>query len=187
MGDVSDDEVWRRLLSGDEKAFGLIWDRHHRRVFRHLVGIGNSPSDAEDMTAVVFLELWRRRSSIRMVDGSALPWLIVTAQNVTRNAARSLRRYRRFLAALPGSDSVPDHAESVADENDERITRLRIAMRACRPVDASLLAMTSLEGFTVKEAAAVLNISESAAKMRLTRLRAHLRAAVGANVITEEG
>lgn len=85
-----------------------------------------------------------------MVDGSALPWLIVTAQNVTRNAAR-------------------------------------IAMRACRPVDASLLAMTSLEGFTVKEAAAVLNISESAAKMRLTRLRAHLRAAVGADVITEEG
>lgn len=176
MRDDSDDEIWQRLLSGDERAFGLIWDRHRDRVFRHLVASGNAAADAEDLTAAVFLELWRRRTSVRFVDGSALPWLIVTAQNVTRNAARARRRYREFLSSLPVPAHVDDHAEHFAEQNDERATQLRAAIAAARPTDAALLAMTALEGFTVTEAAAALGLSEPAARMRLSRFRAHLRA-----------
>jgi RNA polymerase sigma-70 factor (ECF subfamily) len=58
-------------------------------VFRRLIALGHQPSDAEDLTAVTFLELWRRRTKVRFVEGSALPWLLVTALNVSRNAQRS--------------------------------------------------------------------------------------------------
>lgn len=187
MTEDSDDAVWRRVAAGEARAYGVIWDRHRDRVFRHLLARGNGAADAEDLTAVVFLELWRKRGAVRFVDGSLLPWLIVTAQNVLRNADRAQRRYRRFLSALPEPVDTPDHAERIAELNDERIVRLRTAIAAAKPADARLLAMTALEGLTVREAALALGLTESAAKMRLSRLRADLRSSVDAHPLLEGG
>jgi RNA polymerase sigma-70 factor (ECF subfamily) len=187
VSDDSDEIVWELVLSGDSRSYGAIWDRHWDRIFRHLVASGNSASNAEDLTAATFLELWRRRGAVRFVDGSLLPWLIVTAQNVSRNAARASRRYQRFLAALPPPPVIPDHADPIADRDDVHLIALRSAIAAARPADATLLAMTALEGFTIREAATALGISESAAKMRLSRLRARLRSAVTTQPIHEGG
>ncbi|WP_163542977.1 RNA polymerase sigma factor [Occultella kanbiaonis] len=184
MTDDSDESVWQRVLAGDASAYGTIWRRHRDRVFRHHLTCGTPASDAEDLTAATFLELWRRRDAVRFVDRSLLPWLIVTAHNVSRNAARSRRRYHRFLAALPPPADVHDHAEDVVDE---RLAVVREAMAAARPADARLLAMTAVEGFTIREAAAALGLSESAAKMRLSRLRRSLRAVIGEQPLTEGG
>jgi RNA polymerase sigma-70 factor (ECF subfamily) len=183
----SDEALWRLLLAGDERRFGTIWDRHRDRVLRHLIAGGNSASAAEDLTAIAFMELWRRRGAVRFVDGSLLPWLIVTAHNVARNAQRARRRYEKFLAGLPGPSAEPDPADRIADRDDARLVALREAMAVARPTDARLLAMTSIEGFTIREAATVLGLSESAAKMRLTRIRARLRSAVSAHAIFEGG
>jgi RNA polymerase sigma factor (sigma-70 family) len=183
--DDSDEMVWRQVLSGDSRRYGKIWDRHRDRIFRHLIASGNTASSAEDLTAATFLELWRHRGTVRFVDGSLLPWLIVTAQNVSRNAARATRRYERFLVALPPPPVVPDPADPIADRDDEHLIALRAAIAAARPADATLLAMTALEGFTTREAAAALGLSESAAKMRLSRLRARLRTAVTAQPFPE--
>lgn len=179
--------MWASVLSGDIRQYGTIWDRHRDRVHRHLIASGNTSSNSEDLTAATFLELWRRRGAVRFVDGSLLPWLIVTAQNVSRNAARARRRYDRFLAALPAPSVVPDHADQVAERTDERTVALRAAMSAARPTDAKLLAMTALEGFTIREAAAALGLTESAAKMRLVRVRTRLRSAVSPHLIPEGG
>lgn len=167
----SDEALWASISAGESSSYGVIWDRHRDRVFRHVLRLGFAPHDAEDLTAATFLELWRRRGSLRFVDGSVLPWLIVTAQNVCRNEARARRRYRRFLAALPAPDHAPDTATLVEGMDVARDARVRAVMAAARPADVRLLAMTALEGFTVKDAAAALGVSESAAKMRLTRLR----------------
>ncbi|WP_404430934.1 sigma-70 family RNA polymerase sigma factor [Microbacterium lacus] len=187
MRDDSDEEVWTLVLSGDSRHYGAIWDRHRDRVFWHLMAVGNTASTAEDLTATTFLELWRRRRAVRFVDGSLLPWLIVTARNVSRNAARATRRYERFLSVLPAPTVVPDPADRIADRDDEHLIALRAAMAAARPTDATLLAMTALEGFTIHEAASVLGLSESAAKMRLSRLRAQLRTAVTTQPLPEGG
>lgn len=182
MGDDSDEALWAIVVGGEPGPYGVIWDRHRDRVFRHLVRLGGAPQDAEDLTAATFLELWRRRSSVRFVDGSLLPWLIVTAHNVYRNDARARRRYRRFLAALPAADPesvrASDPAVLVEDIDPVRDARVREAMAGARPTDVRLLAMTALEGFSVKDAAAAIGVSESAAKMRLVRLRRRLGAAI---------
>lgn len=177
--------VWRLVLSGDSRRYGTIWDRHRDRIFRHLIASGHTPTSAEDLTATTFLELWRRRRAVRFVDGSLLPWLIVTARNVSRNDARGRRRYERFLAALPAAPDVPDPAEGFADRDDEHLVALRAAIAAAGPADATLLAMTAVEGFTTREAATALGLSESAAKMRLSRLRARLRTAVTAQPLPQ--
>ena len=64
-------------------------------------GSWDSWPDAEDVAASAFLELFRRRDDVRVVNGSVLPWLLVTASNLARNSARARRRYQEFLARLP--------------------------------------------------------------------------------------
>ena len=177
--DASDETIWARVLGGASAAYGLIWDRHRARVLRHLVAIGVEPVDAEDLLAIVFLELWRKRSSVRFVDGSVLPWLIVVARNASRNAARSRIRYRALLERLPEPPSPLDPAEAFGDLDASRVQQVREVLAEARSVDRDLLALTVLEGFSVVEAARVVGMNEGAARMRLSRLRSRLRAETG--------
>lgn len=166
--------MWQRMLAGEARAFGVIWDRHHDRVFGHLLVTGVDRSDADELTGTAFLEAWRRRSSVRFVDGSLLPWLLVTAGNVAKNAHRARRRYRAVIDRLPPPGLAPDPAETVAARHDPRVRLAREVLQAARPADRELVALTAIEGFTVAEAAQALGLSESAARMRLARLRERL-------------
>jgi len=109
--------TWHAAPSGDADAFVALFDLHHNRVYRHALRMTANTHDAEDVTAAAFLELWRRRKSVRVVDGSILPWLLVTATNVARNLARGLRRHRALIGALPRAEA----ASSAADIAVERI------------------------------------------------------------------
>ena len=184
---MDDRSIWDRVLAGDSDAFGVVWDRHRDRVFRRLLAAGNISADAEDLTAAVFLELWRKRTGIRFVDGSLLPWLLVTAENVHRNASRARRRHRSFLARIPRPEHAPDPAELVAERDSARTRRVRDVLGAAREQDRHLAVLTALEGFTVREAAEAIGISEPAAKMRLSRLRARLSASSSDLTPTEGG
>lgn len=167
----SDSLLWQQSLAGDSDAFGELFDRHRERVFGHACRLAATRHDAEDVLAAAFLELWRLRRRVRLVDGSVLPWLLATTTNVGLNAARSRRRYQRLLERLPRVGEQQDIAESALGAEP----RVRDAMRSLRSVDAQLLALVALEGYSVGEAAACLALSTEAARARLHRARRHLR------------
>ena len=75
---VLDDDVdlAARAARGDTSAFEALYDRHVSRVHAHCARQLGSVQEADDLTAMVFLEAWRRRASVRVVDSSVLPWLL---------------------------------------------------------------------------------------------------------------
>ncbi|MFU8854536.1 sigma factor [Micromonospora sp. SL1-18] len=87
----SDEELWPLIAAGDESAFGRLFDRYSRPVYNHAFRLTASWSTAEDVTQATFLVAWRRRHDARLVDGSALPWLLVVATNAVRSEWRSAR------------------------------------------------------------------------------------------------
>lgn len=173
---MDDEALWHRSRAGDGEAFGLLFDRHRERVFRHACRLVETRHDAEDVTAAAFLELWRRRDDVRLVRGSVLPWLLVTASNLARNARRAMRRHRRFLARLPREAAAPDaadvalgaHALGVADE-------MREALRGLSDADLHLVSLVVLEDYSLADAAAALDLTVAAAKSRLHRARRRMR------------
>ena len=170
----SDQGIWERVLSGEGRAFGELWDRHRDRVFRHARRLLDQHADAEDATAMAFLELWRRRSDARVVDGSLLPWLLVVTTNVVRNMARSRRRYRDVLARLPEPEHARDAGELVAARSE---TASRIAaLGRLNPADQHLITLVAFDDVSLSDAATALGISYGAAKTRLSRARARLEA-----------
>lgn len=188
-------EGWSAALAGSSEAFAGFFDLYRDRVYRHALRLLGNVHEAEDVTAGAFLELWRRRDAVTLVGGSVLPWLLVTTSNLSRNAARSLRRYRSLLRSLPRS--VPSSgAGEVAEERLEASSvnrQVRQALRSLSAPDAALISMTAFEGFSPSEAAAALGISEGAARTRLHRARARVAsvlASAGSEILTagtEEG
>lgn len=172
-------ELWARACSGDGEAFGRVFDLHRDRVYAHACRLVDGTHEAEDVTAAAFLELWRRRDAVRVVGGTVLPWLLVTAGNLARNQRRALFRYRRFLTALPRPAATPDIADGVLGAHLLGIDPgLLDALRGLRGKDLHLLTLVSLEDCTTADAAAALGISEGAAKSRLHRIRTAIQTQV---------
>jgi RNA polymerase sigma-70 factor (ECF subfamily) len=179
--DADEATAWAAVLRDDGDSFVAIFDKHRDRVYRQALRMTANVHDAEDVTAGAFLELWRRRKAVRVVDGSVLPWLLVTTTNLSRNLTRGLRRYRTFIAALPRVE-VAQSAEDVAlkqMENFEIAAKLRNALSDLSLTDAALITLVMFEHCSPAQAATVLGITDGAARTRLHRARTRVAAAFG--------
>ena len=173
--------LWSASLDHDDRAFGTLFDLHRDRVFRHVLRLVEHRGEAEDVTAAAFFDLWRRRADVRIVEGSVLPWLLVTATNHARNVRRGTRRYRSMLSGLPRLEHAEDPA-LIAGERVQRAAdaaRLHRAIAALSETDAALLVLTVVEGWTSARAADAVGITHAAARTRLTRARRTVRALLG--------
>ena len=171
----ADVEHWAGAIGGDGESFAVLFDRHQQRVYRHACRLVDTTQDAEDVTAAAFLELWRRRSAVRLVDGSVLPWLLVTTSNLARNMRRGLRRHRAFIDRLPRGRKDTEAAESVQEPLDDD---LAVALRQLSAADLRLVTLVILEGYPLAEAAEILGVTPAAAKSRLYRTRQRLQKAL---------
>ncbi len=164
-GDASD---WVRVCGGDPAALGALFDRHEARLFRHACRLLTAREDAKDAVTIAFFELWRKRASVRLVDGSPLPWLLNTVSNSARNLERSGRRYRTLIARAARPESIPEISGS--DESGVLAALKRLPAR-----EQSVVVLTILEGYPEREAAQTLGIPVGTVKSRLARARARLR------------
>ena len=164
-GDASD---WVRVCGGDPAALGALFDRHEARLFRHACRLLTAREDAKDAVTIAFFELWRKRASVRLVDGSPLPWLLNTVSNSARNLERSGSRYRTLIARAARPESLPEISGS--DESGVLAALKRLPAR-----EQSVVVLTILEGYPEREAAQTLGIPVGTVKSRLARARARLR------------
>ncbi len=179
---------WKDALSGDGEAFGRVYDRHRDRVFRHSLSLVPNVADAQDVLAVVFLEAWRKREQVRFVDGSVLPWLLVTATNTTRNLNRSHRRHRAMLDQLPKTELTSAPADQGLNS-----TEIYRAIRNLPRKYQDVAVLCLVEGFSEAETAVALDVPAGTVKSRLSRARgrlgetlAHLRPRMSATLEKSE-
>jgi RNA polymerase sigma-70 factor (ECF subfamily) len=137
-------------------------------LFRHASRLLSVREDAKDAVVIAFAELWRKRRSVRLVDGSPLPWLLNTVSNAARNLERSARRYRNLLARTPRAEVVP--APELADESG-----LLGALRELPSREREVVVLSIIEGYPDKDTATALGIPVGTVKSRLARARARLR------------
>ena len=179
---ASDDEAadWAAARAGDPVAFGAIFDRHRNRVFHQAQRMSPTIHDAEDVTAATFLEAWRRRDSVRVVEGSVIGWLLVTANYLARNLDRSRRRYRTLLEQMREPQDDPDPADEVAERLDARAMddRVRGALTRLSKRDQDVITLCIVQELSTADAAAVLSIPPGTVKSRLSRARKRLAADV---------
>lgn len=178
MTKSTDRALWQRAAEGDSAAFAQIYDRHSRAIYNFLYRRTASWSDAEDLTSVVFLHAWRRRTEIVLDRDSALPWLYRVAEYTRRNDWRAKARYRRALAAANVlTENVRDHADEVAGRIDDN-EQLRVARAALKRLprhEREIVELCIWAGLDQQAAAVALDVPIGTVKSRLSRARKHLR------------
>jgi RNA polymerase sigma factor (sigma-70 family) len=171
---ASDESLFRASASGDSAAFTVLYERHARTIYNYLFRRLADWSEAEDLTAVVFLEAFRRRKDVVVLDGKLLPWLYGIATNVLRNRRRALWRHRDLVARLSTEPTraAPDAAARAEAAEQMRSVLTRVATLPRRQQDVVALCMWSQLSY--EEAAAALDVPVGTVRSRLARARAAL-------------
>lgn len=173
----TDGHLLRAALGGSPSSFGSLFERHvvliYNHCFRHLA----SWAAAEDASSLVFLEAWRRRKDVRLVDESIVPWLLVVATNVCRNLRRSQWRHAAAMARLPETPAEPDFADDIVDRvgAEQQMQQLRAQINRLPARDQDVIALCVWEGLSYEHAAAALGVSAATVRSRLARARNRLR------------
>jgi RNA polymerase sigma-70 factor (ECF subfamily) len=171
----SDESLWLASGQGDGQAFSEIYDRHAGTIYNYLFRRLADWSEAEDLTAVVFLEAFRRREHVVILEGKLVPWLYGIATNVLRNRRRALWRHRHLVTRLAdeaGSAVTPDVAARV-----EAAARMRSVLREIASLprqQQDVIALCVWSGLSYEEAAVSLSVPVGTVRSRLARARAAL-------------
>jgi RNA polymerase sigma factor (sigma-70 family) len=186
-GAAVDDHTDEDLLVAIAQGPGALPEFYRRHVAK-IVGVGarrfDDPEELADFVATVFLEVMESAGSFDPRRGTAVAWLYGLAANVA--AKQQCQRQRAADAArrLSGSGRMflePDDYERINEQLDAaaRARAVYAAMGGLGPDDRRLLGLIAVDGLSPVEAAAALGISRVAARVRLTRARKRLRAALG--------
>jgi RNA polymerase sigma-70 factor, ECF subfamily len=157
-----------RFVQGDEQAFSELFTRHAPRLegaLRRMVG-----SAAGDVLQTTFLSIVRARG--RYQKGARFrPWLYTVAINAARD---HLRRHRR--EEPHPTDQLPDGPAEPAPLPDPGLTRTVEAALAKLPENQrEAIVLHRFEGFSFKEIAQLLGVTETAVKVRAHRGYERLR------------
>jgi RNA polymerase sigma factor (sigma-70 family) len=178
---LSDESLWQASARGDQRAFSELYERHAGTIYNYLFRRLTDWSEAEDLTAVVFLEAFRRRREVVIVDGKLLPWLYGIATNVLRNRSRALWRHRDLIAQLasqPRTDVAPDAAARAEAAAQMRSVLKRIA--TLPRLQQDVIALCIWSDLSYEEAAVALGVPIGTVRSRLSRARAALAELDGA-------
>jgi RNA polymerase sigma-70 factor, ECF subfamily len=172
-----DDNAIERLVQeardGDAWAFGLLFDHYHLPVYRYIASRVHRPSDAEDLTQLVFvkaLEALPRYQSRGIPFGG---WLFRLARNTVIDHVRTRHDHLDLDTASgqAGGDAGPDEVTVARQEMDE----VAVALAALTDEQREAIALRFFAGLSAREAAVVMGKQEGTIRGLQFRAIAALR------------
>ena len=147
----------------------------------------DDPCDVADVTADIFLRVIRSAATYRADLGAPRAWLTGIARNAVAEHRRAGAQHDVAVRRLGGrrwldEDSIERIVQRVAAEAEARTLLSLIA--GLPPALRSVVELVAVDGLAVAEAAAVLEISAGAARVRYHRARRLLH---GSSVRPQQG
>lgn len=147
----------------DKETFSALVRGQQRQLYRIAVSYTASSADAEDAMQEALLRAWKRRDTLRN-PAYFSTWL----NRILINECKTLLRKRK--RQLPTSD-LPNLA---APPPDEQAMALRAALFALPEKYRVPLVLNLLEGYTLREIAAMLSLPVGTVKTRIARAKQKL-------------
>jgi len=177
--ELTDPELLRLMLSGDEEAFTLLYRRRHGSIFRFALQMCGSQQVAEDVTHDVFIFLMRDGHVFDSAKGSVSSFLLGVARNYV------LRRFRGEQSTVPLLDDEDDQQfDQVTNEpgplddltRAETIDNVRKAVLSLPERYREVVVLCELQELSYGETAEILGCAIGTVRSRLHRARALLLA-----------
>lgn len=165
--------ISRVVLLNDERAFGQLMKRYLRPVHRYfLIQTGGDEALSDDLTQETFIRAWRGLDTYKRL-ASFGTWLYRIAYTTYQNHLAGVKHY----VSLDDEHVAPtiQGLTYEADYDSEEIAALHRAIVQLNEGERTCITLFYLEEMSIKEIAAVTEMSTSAIKTALSRGRNHLR------------
>ena len=186
---IADEEVVRRVLTGEIALFEIIMRRYNQRLYRVTRGIVRDPVEAEDVMQEAYINAYTHLSQFAGL-AKFSTWLTRIAVNEAMSRVRSRRRFVNVQSA-PGLEEETMSILSPKTQNPEEqaLSRelnavLEDAVASLPEAYRSVFLLRKVEGMSTTETAECLDISEQNVKTRLHRARILLREQITSNIST---
>jgi RNA polymerase sigma-70 factor, ECF subfamily len=172
---LDDHELLRLHVAGNPDSFGFLVKRHRDRMWAVAIRTLGDQEEAADALQDAFISAFRRADSFRG-DSKVTTWL----HRIVVNACLDRIRRRQVRAAEPLPDEQDRAAQLAGPEREdpaevrERQVDVLNALKQLNEDQRSALVLVDMEGYSVEEAAAILNCAPGTVKSRCARGRAKL-------------
>ena len=181
MSEPTDAELLAAHCAGDPDAFTEIVRRHRDRLWAVALRTTGNPEEASDALQDALISAYRRADSFRG-DSAVTTWLhrIVVNASLDRLRRRAVRTWVPLPDEGAGEGSatlVDDHRLAdprAAAETSETVREVRSALDTLPPDQRAAIVLVDLEGWSVEDAARMLDCPTGTVKSRCFRGRAKL-------------
>ena len=176
-----DDEALDRLVAeakaGDREAFGRIFDAYAAPVHRFIASRVNRPSDAEDLTQLVFV---KALEALPRYEARGIPfggWLFRLARNAIIDQIRTQKDHLPLLAAVTREtdEAGPDQRAALHEDLD----RVADALHELTDDQREVIELRFFAGLSTAEAAMVMGRQEGTIRGLQFRAIESLRKTLG--------
>jgi RNA polymerase sigma factor (sigma-70 family) len=164
---LRDEELLRRIQMDDQQAFSVIVYRYNVRLYRIVQGRVRMEDDAKDIIQEIFISLWNNRHQIQ--SGAALfpylsksafyaviDWQLLNKKNISRH---------HLLLEKDEPSVLPVENQVIANELRQELMG---EIEKMPDTTRTVFRMSRIDQKSVKEIAAVLNLSEQTVKNNIS-------------------
>ena len=179
----NDLELVHACKKGDVAAFEQLVKRHGRRLLRISQNVTRNREDSEDAVQEALLKAFQNLAEFRE-DSQFSTWLIRITVNQSLMKLRKRRTHKEVSLDAPFQAdenvlplNVPDRApnpEQLCWTSELRDILVR-TVAELHPILKTVFVLRDVQGLSIAQTAQKLNLSQSAVKARLWRVRLQLR------------
>ena len=176
--DADLDTLLTHVAKGDQAAFEALYDQLGASVYGLIRRVLRNPSQAEEVTQEVLLEVWRTASRFDPARGSAATWMLTIAH---RRAIDRVRAEEAATAREQRTAEVPAATDEVAEtvEASMDAERLRRCLAGLTELQRESITLAYYGGYSYAQVAALLDTALGTIKTRIRDGLSRLRACLG--------
>lgn len=173
MPDLTDEEIVKRIVNGKRQdLFSVLYERFSAKVFDKCYSLVKDRELANELTQEIFTKAFEKLDKFR-AESSFSSWLYVITYN---HSIEYLRRKRKmhYPEWNNNNELLEILDESEKDFANIKYSRMMQIFDQIHPEEKTLLLMKYQDDIPIKTIQDTLQISESAAKMRIKRAKARV-------------
>lgn len=169
----TDAQLIAECRSGDVEAFGRVYSRYERAIYRHAFYLLGQREDADDVKQETFLRAYRSMDSFRN-DYNIRSWLY----KICSNLCCDLLRRRRSQPQIPmesedierfvAGEALANDPIRIAERSDTVAAILQV-LQGMPVQQRQAITLYLLDGFDYTQIAEILGCARGSAKMRVLR------------------
>jgi len=167
-------ELLLSLKNGNNAALSELYNLHVQQLYLFVLKTAKSPDLAEDIIHDVFIKLWESRSSIEHTK-PLKPYLYTIARRHLLNLLKRASHESKIVEEIRIHTSISEDTTALQTEYNESNNLIHEALNQLAPRAREVFMRCKLEGFSYKQVADQMNITEGTVNSQVVKATKSIR------------